>query len=586
MQQIDKEPSLNEFLEALSHNSRLYHAYNSEEDSKSTLLTVILHHLYKQGNNKIKNLYLDVFSQYEPCYELISYTYGPWIPVTSEFECIASAVILNYCMKDNNALHELLWYLKDSEISELYERYNQIPDIIFDRIFETFKRVYQNLDYSFTSIRDIKKFIKGLNTTDISESTQETLPLMQLFLDIFSTSDRAFKLAWLFLSDYLDNGKFTSKTPGSMLKVLRPVVRNCYADMHRETIAFMYKAYRFKFGDKNTSEIYKLSDKHLSEYEQFSLDMYLQCNNAKSWDDICTSIKKIAVSYYSPMNWTSGLVTLSPELLEIDPDLVKQWVLNTIDVNLITYVIEDHDYTEIRQFMRNISEEHYATILPLKELTVQLLSIRADSACTKMILDQFYKQAYIDTTSLKELSVTNQHLTEKITALQEELSDLKAANYDEKMQIPVKMGLDMKEYIIQQKNSEVEALHIELATVKEEREAQNAYIDSLQKMLTDITDSQESMNQANADVIIADRVIIFGHLIGTDKQKVLQRIPRAEFIFDVNREIPSDTPVVVATARMNHALMYKIAACTNKKNIHYYNGTSMQNLYKVLLKEA
>lgn len=88
-------------------------------------------------------------------------------------------------MKDNNALHELLWYLKDSEISELYERYNQIPDIIFDRIFETFKRVYQNLDYSFTSIRDIKKFIKGLNTTDISESTQETLPLMQLFLDIF-----------------------------------------------------------------------------------------------------------------------------------------------------------------------------------------------------------------------------------------------------------------------------------------------------------------------------------------------------------------------------------------------------------------
>lgn len=55
-----------------------------------------------------------------------------------------------------------------------------------------------------------------------------------------------------------------------------------------------------------------------------------------------------------------------------------------------------------------------------------------------MILDQFYKQAYIDTTSLKELSVTNQHLTEKITALQEELSDLKAAHYDEKMQIPVK----------------------------------------------------------------------------------------------------------------------------------------------------
>ena len=75
-------------------------------------------------------------------------------------------------------------------------------------------------------------------------------------------------------------------------------------------------------------------------------------------------------------------------------------------------------------------------------------------------------------------------------------------------------------------------------------------------------------------------------MIGTDKQKVLQRIPRAEFIFDVNREIPSDAPVVVATARMNHALMYKIAACTNKKNIHYYNGTSMQNLYKVLLKEA
>lgn len=76
---------------------------------------------------------------------------------------------------------------------------------------------------------------------------------------------------------------------------------------------------------------------------------------------------------------------------------------------------------------------------------------------------------------------------------------------------------------------------------KGEREAQNAYIDSLQKMLTDITDSQESMNQADTDVVIADRVIIFGHLIGTDKQKVLQRIPRAEFIFDVNREIPSDT---------------------------------------------
>lgn len=85
--------------------------------------------------------------------------------------------------------------------------------------------------------------------------------------------------------------------------------------------------------------------------------------------------------------------------------------------------------------MRNISEEHYATILPLKELTVQLLSKRADSACTKMILNQFYKQAYIDTISLKELRVTNQHLTEKITALQEELSALKAAHYYEKMQI-------------------------------------------------------------------------------------------------------------------------------------------------------
>ena len=586
MQQIDKEPSLNDFLEALSHNSRLYHAYNSEEDSKSTLLTVILHHLYKQGNNKIKNLYLDVFAKYEPCYELNSYTYGPWIPVTSEFECIASAIILNYCMKDNSALHELLWYLKDSEISELYERYKQIPGVIFDRIFETFKCVYQNLDYSFTSIRDIKKFIKGLNTTDISESTQETLPLMQLFLDVFSTSDRAFKLSWLFLSDYLDNGKFTSKTPGSMLKVLRPVVRNCYTDIHRETIAFMYKAYRFKFGDKNISEIYKLSDKHLSEYEQASLDMYLHCNNARSLDDICTSIKKIAVNYYSPMHWSSCLIALSPDLLEIDPNTVKQWVLNTIDVNLITYVIEDHDYTEIRQFMRNISEEHYATILPLEELAIQLLSKHADSIYTKVILDQFYAQVYTDIASLKDLNSTNQHLTEQISTLQKELADLKAAHYEEKMQIPVKMGLDTKEYIIQQKNSEVEALHIELATAKEEREAQNAYIDSLQKMLADLTDSQESINATEDDTMIDDKVVIFGHLIGTDKQKVLQRIPKAEFIFDVNREIPNDTPVVVATARMNHALMYKIASCTDKKNIHYYNGTSMQNLYKVLLKEA
>lgn len=586
MQQIDKEPSLNDFLEALSHNSRLYHVYNSEEDSKSTLLTVILHHLYKQGNNKIKNLYLDVFANYEPCYELISYTYGPWIPVTSEFECIASAVILNYCMKDNNAMHELLWYLKDSEISELYERYNQIPDIIFDRIFETFKRVYQNLDYSFTSIRDIKKFIKGLNTTDISESTQETLPLMQLFLDIFSTSDRAFKLSWLFLSDYLDNGKFTSKTPGSMLKVLRPVVRNCYSDIHRETIAFMYKAYRFKFGDKDTSEIYKLSDKHLSEYEQASLDMYLHYNDAGSWDDICASVKKIAVNYYNPMHWSSGLAALSPDLLEIDPNTVKQWVLDTIDVNLITHVIEDHDYTEIRQFMRSISEEHYATILPLDELAIQLLSKHADSIYTKIILDQFYAQVYTDIASLKDLNSANQHLTEQISTLQKELTDLKTAHYEEKMQTPVKMGLDTKEYIIQQKNSEVEALHIELATAKEEREAQNAYIDSLQKMLADLTDSQESINVTEDDTMIDDKVIIFGHLIGTDKQKVLQRIPKAEFIFDVNREIPSDTPVVVATARMNHALMYKIASCTDKKNIHYYNGTSMQNLYKVLLKEA
>lgn len=586
MQQIDKEPSLNDFLEALSHNSRLYHAYNSEEDSKSTLLTVILHHLYKQGNNKIKNLYLDVFAKYEPYYELNSYTYGPWIPVTSEFECIASAIILNYCMKDNNALHELLWYLKDSEISELYERYKQIPGVIFDRIFETFKCVYQNLDYSFTSIRDIKKFIKGLNTTDISESTQETLPLMQLFLNIFSTSDRAFKLSWLFLSDYLDNGKFTSKTPGSMLKVLRPVVRNCYTDIHRETIAFMYKAYRFKFGDKNTSEIYKLSDKHLSEYEQASLDMYLYCNNAKSLDDICTSIKKIAVNYYSPMHWSSCLIALSPNLLEIDPDTVKQWVLNTIDVNLITYVIEDHDYTEIRQFMRNISEEHYATILPLEELAIQLLSKHADSIYTKIVLDQFYAQVYTDVASLKDLNSTNQHLTEQISTLQKELADLKASHYEEKMQAPVKMGLDTKEYIIQQKTSEVEALHVELATAKEEREAQNAYIDSLQKMLADLTDSQESASATEDDTMIDDKVVIFGHLIGTDKQKVLQRIPKAEFIFDVNREIPSDTPVVVATARMNHALMYKIASCTDKKNIHYYNGTSMQNLYKVLLKEA
>ena len=586
MQQIDKEPSLNDFLEALSHNSRLYHAYNSEEDSKSTLLTVILHHLYKQGNNKIKNLYLDVFAKYEPCYELNSYTYGPWIPVTSEFECIASAIILNYCMKDNNALHELLWYLKDSEISELYERYKQIPGVIFDRIFETFKCVYQNLDYSFTSIRDIKKFIKGLNTTDISESTQETLPLMQLFLNIFSTSDRAFKLSWLFLSDYLDNGKFTSKTPGSMLKVLRPVVRNCYTDIHRETIAFMYKAYRFKFGDKNTSEIYKLSDKHLSEYEQASLDMYLYCNNAKSLDDICTSIKKIAVNYYSPMHWSSCLIALSPNLLEIDPDTVKQWVLNTIDVNLITYVIEDHDYTEIRQFMRNISEEHYATILPLEELAIQLLSKHADSIYTKIVLDQFYAQVYTDVASLKDLNSTNQHLTEQISTLQKELADLKASHYEEKMQAPVKMGLDTKEYIIQQKTSEVEALHVELATAKEELEAQNAYIDSLQKMLADLTDSQESASATEDDTMIDDKVVIFGHLIGTDKQKVLQRIPKAEFIFDVNREIPSDTPVVVATARMNHALMYKIASCTDKKNIHYYNGTSMQNLYKVLLKEA
>lgn len=588
MQQIDKEPSLNEFLEALSHNSRLYHVYNSEEDSKSTLLTVILHHLYKQGNNKIKNLYLDVFTKYEPCYELSSYTYGPWIPVTSEFECIASAVILNYCMKDNNALHELLWYLKDPELSGLYERYKQIPGIVFDRIFETFKCVYQNLDYSFTSIRDIKKFIKGLSTTDVSESTQETLPLMQLFLDIFSVSDRAFKLSWLFLSDYLDNGKFTSKTPGSMLRVLRPAVHNCYTDIHMETIAFMYKAYRVKFSNKTTSEIYKLLDKHLSEYEQASLDMYLSYNNARSWDDICTSIKKIAASYYSPLHWTSGLVSLpSPsDQIEVDSSMIKQWVLDTIDVCLITFVSEDHDYVEIRQFMHNIPKDSYAAILSLHELTAQLLSKYTDSVYTKMTLDQFYTQVYTDITSLKDLNSANQYLTEQISTLQKELTDLKTAHYEEKMQTPVKMGLDTKEYIIQQKNSEVEALHIELATAKEEREAQNAYIDSLQKMLADLTDSQESANAIEDDTMIDNKVVIFGHLIGTDKQKVLQRIPRAEFIFDVNREIPSDTPVVVATARMNHALMYKIASCTDKKNIHYYNGTSMQNLYKVLLKEA
>ena len=236
--------------------------------------------------------------------------------------------------------------------------------------------------------------------------------------------------------------------------------------------------------------------------------------------------------------------------------------------------------------MHNIPEDSYAAILSLHELTAQLLSKYTDSVYTKMTLDQFYTQVYTDIASLKDINSANQHLTEQISTLQKELTDLKAAHYEEKMQTPVKMGLDTKEYIIQQKNSEVEALHIELATAKEEREAQNAYIDSLQKMLADLTDSQESANAIEDDTMIDDKVVIFGHLIGTDKQKVLQRIPRAEFIFDVNREIPSDTPVVVATARMNHALMYKIASCTDKKNIHYYNGTSMQNLYKVLLKEA
>ena len=578
--------AIQDYIDALKDDGLEHIMDNSDIDILSALITNVLHYMYLKDKQSILKMYSDVFRKHGMIYDLEPQTYGVWIPLNDPLYIIACSIMLTQCLHDYDILQEMLQYVKDGTIDAYSEKFNMLDPDQTGVVIKSFNKVMRMSDMMLTSISEIRDFTSKLKK-DVMLKT--LFPdkgicycnMVECYMNIIADKNRFYQLSWLFLNDFATHGKFTGRVMLSLFDVLTPLQMSFKGNQRQNCFYLLFRTYTEKFESKKRNEVVEIVNRHLDRYQELMLEAFFERVKVKSWGELRRLFENFNYSTLVMLPWVPKLSTLFWKIFSVSESELEETfsaiIFRVLNISLLGKI----EYAEVRRTMLEDLPNDISYNVTDSLLYYLIAAKFADSEFTKIALNWFYLYMNKDNESLSSLKTQNEKLQLTIQKQQVQLNtmmkQLQALN-----PTPNKIGLNATEYEVHKLQSDNENLQIEINKVRKEISLQNEYISKLEELLVNAKDVTDEITDDN-DTVIEDRVIVAGYISGVEQQKILKNLPNADFLTDRSRVIPSNIPIIVITGKMSHKLMFKILASTSKEFVYYYNGTNMQNLYKVLL---
>lgn len=579
-------PAIQDYIDAMKDDGIEHIMDNTDADMLSALITNVLHYMYLKDKQSILKMYSDVFAKYGMIYDLEAVSYSVWIPTSDPLYLIACSIMMTQCLHDSEALQEMLQYVKDGIIDAYSESFNELDPDQTGAVIKSFNKIMRISDASFSAVSEIRDFIGVLKKnvmvkTLFPDKGACFCQMAECYLNIIADKNRFYQLSWLYLNDFVTNGKFTGRVMFSLFDALIPMQMSFKCNQRKNCFYLLFHTYAEKFENKKRSEVVEIINRHLDHYQELMQKAFFERVKIASWGELRRLFENFNYSTLVMLPWVPKLSTLFWKVYSVSETELEETFLAIIFRVLNVSLLGKSEYSEVRRIMLEDLPDDIAYNVTDSLMYYLLAAKYADSEFTKIALDWFYSEMNKDNESISSLKSQNERLQSLVQEQQVQLANA-SKRLQEVNSVPSKIGFNDTEYEVHRLQSDNDNLQIEINKIREENSIQNEYISKLEELLANAKDITDEVNDDN-NTVIEERVIVAGYISGVDQQKILKNLPNADFLTDRSRVIPGNTPIIVITSKMSHKLMFKILASTSKEFVYYYNGTNMQNLYKVLL---
>ena len=577
------------------------------------LLNNIFLYAESKDQKAIWNLYLRNYADSDKVTELNEVEQPHWINTDATLEMVADCVITQMCLQNYGEISGFLDAVRNPEFDKYYEKFNSLKDKLDRNAMLEVHSSLRIVSHVITDDTMLDSFIDIINSKkNVScflrvgrdmKSIQLIVDITSFYYDVFKSRSRRAVLSYLFLRDFVESGfQFSVYVLSGCVDLICAPFQNVLFDVRNTLVsASVSEVKKWELLNKKPDErhkketLIKITTSRISNTLKALEEGVMKYMKVSS---ICNLVRKMPrdlTTLYMRHAWVSSFSRLyempdqfSPEVAE---RLVHDFFLNKIYValKLKKYASDDSGMSLVDQktfFCDIVDNQDVANdyICLFNELCDYSVAKRMEV----WLLSWFYSEVQLNVyaksdtvTALKKNQDEVKSLNEKLVAANDKIARLSRMS-DSAAPRMMNVLDDTRE--LDFIKSEKERLEEKYNEAMNNATTQNEYIAILQEQIEALAKRNEELEpvQDAQDDVCLDKVAIVGYLTGNDQQRVKEHLPNAIFISDSARDVPKDMPAIIVICRMKHKLMFKAKSLADKKNLYYYNGVSMQNVYTAL----
>lgn len=577
------------------------------------LLNNIFLYAESKDQKAIWNLYLRNYADSDRVTGLSEIVQPHLINADATLEMMAGCVITQMCLQNYGEISGFLDAVRNPEFDRYYEKFNNLKNKLDSksatkavaslRIVSSVISDDTMLD-SFIDIINSKKNVSCfLRVGRDMKSIQLIVDITSFYYDVFKSRSRRAVLSYLFLRDFVESGfQFSVYVLLGCMEIICSPFQNVLSNIRNILISMAANEVRKweilneKPDERHKKEtLTKITTSRINNTLNALEEGVMKYMKVSS---ICNLVRKMQhdlTTLYTRHAWESSFSRLyempdqfSSEVAEI---LVHDFFLNKIYAAL---TLKKHEANGSGMSLVD-QKTFFCDIVDNQDVAndyICLFNELCDYSVAKRmevwLLSWFYSEVQLNVyvksdtvTALKKNQDEVKSLNEKLVAANDKIARLSRMSDSA---APRMMNVQDDTRELDFIKSEKERLEEKYNEAMNNVTTQNEYIAILQEQIEALAKRNEELEpvQDAQDDVCLDKVAIVGYLTGNDQQRVKEHLPNAIFISDSARDVPKDMPTIIVICRMKHKLMFKAKSLADKKNLYYYNGVSMQNVYTAL----
>ena len=561
----------------------------------------------------VERIYLKHFVNKDSVVDLDLVVQPNWVNADDTFEMVACSVITQLCLSDYENLTFFLDIIANEGFYSHYSNYKEMKSSISKDIMIEIIGTLRNIKHLVLNDSILDSFVHMIfsnksvsdfaNKYDV-QVVQSIKDYVKFYYSIFKSKNRRAILSYIFLRDFLESDKAFSiyANVGCMDLICNSFTQNAIRDFPQELVSravhFVRKWERLNLPASNRHDpklLASITERRVTKIASSMENAVMEYSGANSIKSLLSRILADLPTQIVRHTWSMPYSRLFeiPDQYNIDvaEKIIHDFFFNEIYLDLANLKDKIGDrglsLLEQKDLLNEIASRH----TPAKDyihLTDTLNDYSAMQRTEVCLLEWFYDEVQLKTSINQDESTELRECQNKVGELEEklELANAKISKFTrlQNSARPQMMNLSYEARSLNDAIAEKEKIEQRYEEAMSEIAAQNEYIALLQNQIASLATrvaELEPETEVHKSVYV-ERVAVLGNLTGNDQQRVKKHLPNAIFISDLGRDIPKDIPVIVVICRMKHKLMFKTKSLADKKNLYYYNGVSMQNVYKAL----